>query len=96
MKQQGVDLIGKILVLIGLVLPLAVYLGGQAWLAKRADQDPVPNQNAMVIAGLAFFAALGLGTTLLLCGIRLWQGTENGFPKTCLPPRSYNRFHEWI
>jgi hypothetical protein len=68
---------GCILIAAALLLPLATNIGAHLWLQSLASMDPVPNQGAMVLAGLVLRGTQVIGAILLLVGLgvlaRAWM-----------------------
>jgi hypothetical protein len=59
------------LIVAGVVLPPLVWFGGGAWIEARAAFDPTPDQGAMVLVYLSFWAAVAVGLVLSVAGLIL-------------------------
>ncbi|HEY0009177.1 MAG TPA: hypothetical protein VGB55_10675 [Tepidisphaeraceae bacterium] len=71
--SQGLKYAGFSLFALGLILPVVMYAGGGMYIYELlAGNDPTPNQNAMVVGGLATLTSIVLGTFSALTGAVLF------------------------
>ncbi len=61
----------SVLFVIAIILPIASWFGGQAWLAQIHGADPTPNQGAMLLAFVWLLASCAAAIVLLALSIGL-------------------------
>ncbi|MEM7577251.1 MAG: hypothetical protein AAF328_07220 [Planctomycetota bacterium] len=66
--------IGLAMVIVGLGFPLCAWFTTGYWYEAISGDDPTPNQNAMFVVGMGFFAILAGGLVIAAIGSWLLHG----------------------
>ncbi len=57
---------------VGASLPPLTWFVGDAWIRAKAALDPIPDQGAMLIVFLSFWASVAVGSILGIVGLILF------------------------
>ena len=59
---------GLTIIASGCALPVVTFIGALVAMMITAAIDPVPNQGAMLLAGLVFVSSIGIGILMIAIG----------------------------
>ncbi len=63
--------IGLLMMIIAPIAPTLLWTNGDALVTALSGNDPTPNQNAMVVAGMIVCGSVVVGIAFFVCGLLL-------------------------